>query len=130
MREIKFRAWDKEAKRMIIHEQDFIPLKVTNVGVLKLDPCMAEARWMIVDVNRFELMQYIGFPDKNGKEIYVNDIVNIEYDTVNGYGENVSNCKENVVVTWDYELLCQLQYDRAGIEIIGNIYENPELLEE
>ena len=38
MREIKFRAWVKDDKRMIVHEQEFIPLKVTSIGVFRLSP--------------------------------------------------------------------------------------------
>lgn len=131
MREIKFRAWDKEGKRMIVHEQEFIPLKVTSIGVFKLDPCIKENRWELIEGNRFELMQHTGLKDKNGTEIYEGDILLYSHKAV-------GKLKRAVVY----------KYGAFGIEgrvkgthimfgnilesereVIGNIYENKDLLE-
>lgn len=75
-REILFRVWDKEDKRMITHEQDFIPLKVTSIGVLRLNPHHVESFWEIMPIERFELMQSTGMQDATGNTIYEGDIVN------------------------------------------------------
>lgn len=84
MREIKFRVWDKEDKRIITHEQEFTPLKVTNIGVFKLDPCLKENRWILINKDRFEFMEYTGLNYRvNNKEIYECDIIkalNRNYD--------------------------------------------------
>ena len=106
-REIKFRAWDKEAHKMdnvIMLGEEFCSLKDTG-------------SW---DRNRLELMQYTGLKDSNGKEIWEGDIVRYEQFV----GE----------VVWDYSGL-MLKVSNViyaiwrGCEVIGNIYENPELLE-
>ena len=130
-REIKFRAWDKKDTRMIVHEQDFIPLKVTNIGVLRLDATSEEEKWTIVSGDRFELMQYTGLKDCRGKEIYEGDIVSTKYSDTNhvvkyfgynfyadGFYNSAFDCPGDLFSECDDE----------DIEVIGNIYENPELL--
>jgi uncharacterized phage protein (TIGR01671 family) len=132
MREIKFRAWDKKDKRMIVDKQGFIPLIVTNKSVFKLDPTSEKDRWIEIDKNRFELMQYTGLKDKNGKEIYEGDIIKsnshkpttFKIEFIEGGFCATQNDK-------DYPLDINHFYPSVGcmIEVIGNIYENPELLE-
>lgn len=122
-REIKFRAWDKETKSMI--------KEVWEIG-LKSN---YNQPWLIGDDKRtdnFELMQYTGLKDKDGKEIYEGDVVRIWADPkdYNGYkGHNYIG-----VVEWDEFILGFILSDGHGlndfefIEIVGNIYKNPELL--
>lgn len=109
MREIKFRAWNGETKKM------FYPRSVTF-------PTNTE-------IGSHVLMQYTGLKDKNGKEIYEGDIVEFKY----------ARCKELWIaeVRWciyGWSLLGKhtgwfgTKYFE-GCEVIGNIYENPELLE-
>ena len=126
---LKFRAWDKEFKEMV------------QVNALVLDEQVIKATYKngnIVkdDVKEYELMQSTGLFDKNGKEIFEGDILGIETD------EGILN----VNVFWDdkhalfmfeseihneKELLAELVEDNTyPFEIIGNIYENKELLEE
>ena len=82
--------------------------------------------------NYYDLMQYTGLKDKNGKEIYEGDIVEVSKDISAG---------KYRVQFWDNESAFMLIDDlkpksmRLGvwfcsnkIEVIGNIYENPELL--
>lgn len=127
MIEIKFRVWDKVDKRMIVHEQDFIPLKVTNIGVFKLDPLIEENRWILMEQDRFEIMQNTGLKDKKGRELYVGDIVKAykhnEYEFVR---EIIFSHGSFVFGNWWW---CEFLNIFRDVEVIGNIYENPELLE-
>jgi hypothetical protein len=103
MRPIKFRAWDK------LNENIFIPdLLEINNGALPNDPG-----------SPLIYMQYTGLKDKNGKEIYEGDIIN-----------DMGNAVRYEVV-WEgscWRYLNQVVRDNQFSEIIGNIYENPELI--
>ena len=118
MREIKFRAWDSANARMLqLHNISSKFSDIENMGFLDLP-----------------ILQYTGLKDKNGKEIYEGDIVNLIPD---GY------VKELATVEWDYDnaswVYCRISsleivhgskvYVKwKPVEVIGNIYENTELL--
>ena len=138
MRDIKFRAWDKE-KRVWISNGEIeysiseytltvIPNTIEHIGDSVHDYYVSK---------RFAVMQYTGLKDKNGVEIYEGDIVSLKglWINVAGLGE-----KENHQVEWNkettgwnpfanYDSDCGVYVEADGCEIIGNIYENPELLE-
>lgn len=97
---------------------------------------------MILDVegfyayDEFKLMQFTGLKDKNGKEIFEGDVVKYEvgrntyteevaYDK-NFAGFGVKDAKANVVFTFG-EIAEDISL--ISLEVIGNIYENHELLE-
>jgi len=134
MREIKFRAWDKgfqgeKGNKMITH--DFLPMQGKNnkIAFNKGDNNFKEVR----DYDRYVVMQYTGLKDKNGKGVYEGDIVSWwGGKMVNGTGKN-KECREEVI--YDSELT-RFKSKKTGIalaldsfEVIGNIYENPELME-
>ena len=120
MREIEFRFWDKVCKRMI-NPGDEKHLKIY------LNGCMAiEGVWCTSDI---ELMQYIGIEDAAGKEFYIGDIARFNN------GDTFQICKEEwlqVYVDWIGDPECEDQtrdlYRIGNATIIGNIYQNPELL--
>jgi hypothetical protein len=124
MRELKFRAWDKQDKRMIVDQQDFIPLLVTNKGVFRLNPHHQEPLWVLVEGDRFEIMQHLGMCDRTHKDLYMGDVIKSEcYETIG---------KKYVIddmASFNY-LAVDLALHMDDFEIIGNIHENPELLEE
>ena len=120
MREIKFMAWHKEKK--ILREV----LEISFSGgyvILAGFGSFGEIEAPIRDV---ELMQYAGLKDKNGVEIYEG------YITKDTYGTQIP-----MVVTWDdagfrrfgeHNGERYVGYVKDSCEVIGNIYENPELL--
>ena len=122
--EIKFRVWDVKNKKMIKSpcDSDFdIAIFLPNlVQVYKKNKQQEFLFGNYLNKN-FIFMLYIGAKDINGEEIYVGDIVK---QTVSG---------EIDVVSYDYDFLgfrpfFSVYEGYKVYEIIGNIYENPELL--
>lgn len=119
MREAKFRAWEKFLKQMIPVDNIDFEQKMINT----------ESAWRMFD--EIEIMQYTGLKDKNGKEIYEGDICNCrEYEC---FGKVEWNNEEAgfyfCVVMEGGGFEEEHLYDYVDeLEVIGNIYENPELL--
>lgn len=106
MRKIKFRAWNPRSKVMRLWKS----LKFETLDFLDHQQMLG---------GQYKLMQYTGLKDKNGKEIYGGDIVCGE----NAFGNKFTVDLEN------YGVMGHLQeFSTKDYEIIGNIYENPELL--
>ena len=126
MREIKFRAWDCDKNKMIYPtERQAITSVCTVITILTNKPIRGGFydSFKTYECNGY-LMQYTGLKDVNGKEIYEGDIVKeIHIDDDYLY--------DKVVVRWLDDYLCYNLSMNTGIlyEIIGNIYENPELSE-
>ena len=134
MRTIKFRAWDKEYEKMTYFDDedyDYRPPFVFRLDqVFKKDSNYDDYEdFKYNDVtDRVEVMQYTGLKDKNGAEIYEGDIVYIASED------------ENAFVLWDKKTARYIiqfkgwcaDFDNfygKDLEVIGNIYDNPNLLE-
>lgn len=117
MREIKFRAWDKINKKIIndvmVHFNG-LPAAINNDHMA---------------IN-YELMQYTGLKDKNGKKIYESDICIGLMDGGLDYTSVKFVVEYNIASFEDSYFHRPLMSEKQNLEVIGNIYENPELLEE
>ena len=117
MRTIKFRIWNKFLEKM------------SEPKKLCID---AELNAFYIDKpphHDFELMQFTGLEDKNAKEIYEGDIV-IAKETID-YNFKII-FKEGMFIGFnekceDFDTIYAQNFE--SFEVIGNIYENPELLE-
>ena len=129
MREIKFRAWIKKEEIMTYFEDEsYILNGDMSVDAFDYDKSNCknyfEPCYKTVDV---ELMQYTGLKDKNGVEIYEGDILQNVYDDDVGIIE-WSEEDAMFVLTID-NLETNFSNERSKHwEVIGNIYDNPELL--
>ena len=125
MREIKFRAWSFTNKKMYY--------RVLAGNTLTDDPCSSvysdeDNTWKNFDKHCGVLMQYTGLKDKNGKEIYQDDIVKDEFGQLRQIMWFQPECKF-IMATLKISPFHTdfVPWDIRDCEIIGNIYENPEL---
>ena len=126
MREIKFRCWDK-GRNCWLNEMDTYQ-QVVN-----------QARWNPEAGEYYVLMQYTGLHDKNGKLIYEGDIVKYKIPVHYDEQEKKEVIKKVRYTGGAFFPVLFMEYEFhdfddkpltiTDVEIIGNIYENPELLE-
>lgn len=128
MREIKFRAWVKDRKAIFeVISIDYVSKKVTYI---------VERTGHLLNIrhdkfNDVELMQYTGIKDKDNKEIYEGDIL-FESFGERYYKVVFENGSFRAEFKGDFE---EYSFDlidvvAQGCEVVGNIYENPELMED
>lgn len=122
MRIPKFRAWDKVNKEMI-KTVSIVDSYLNEVRFIDGEPMVS------MKFEDVELMQFTGLKDKNGAEIFEGDILQID-----GYESAYPvEWSDGVFYTTHYSdfspLYKVMECDGYRIKIIGNIYENPELLE-
>jgi uncharacterized phage protein (TIGR01671 family) len=127
-REIKFRAWDKELKMMVYSKEETGHIEYDTNTVDAINVMLNE------DDYGFEFMQYTGIKDKSGKEVCEGDIIEFRMNTYQGtYRGNViyeHGCfiVDYKIITGFKEYLYQTAQAEEKFEVIGNIYENKDLL--
>jgi len=118
MRPIKFRAWDKVNKCWLNPRQHW----------MKLIPDCIQGTTTKIGLEEIDLMQFTGLHDKNGKEIWEGDIFDYRGQRVIiEYVGDMFHCKSTKypnISDGNY----RLDTLRKECEVIGNIYENKELL--
>ena len=132
-REIKFRVWNNKAKQML-SSNDIAIMQTLNGKIYKLDVMGSNKESLSYfqnnDVsNDYDLMQFTGLRDRDGKEIYEGDI--IDHFALFGYlifengmfsisssaNTQFCNCKQPLAY-----------HNVKNMKVIGNIHQNPELL--
>lgn len=164
MREIKFRAWDNLENRWYEPTFEGYRGKIEEIMLSPRGRLTMRTMTKLLDEsmfpNRFDLMQYTGLHDKNGREIYEGDIV--RYHMTRSFGEHYDPVTLGFIGTdWDIDAdiigkvsiwpsngvmmtkivtndpdMFSKQYPvpkrwhvTQECEVIGNVFENPELLE-
>jgi len=138
MRTIEFRAWDKTNKKMV----DYFHISSLDGSVTVYnypmdyfeDQSLPEEA---IDHEDYELMQFTGLLDKNGTKIFEGDIVRISYED----DENISQVKYKAPMfvfensdghIWQPIFFSvdgySYEYKPEMCEVIGNIYQSPELI--
>jgi len=148
-RDIKFRAWHKHFKKFLV---DVVSIDFAR-GQVVLEVETADGLPPRYGIDGVILMQYTGLKDKNGKEIYEGDIVRcgasnfevkfglhvIEIESAQYYGETSDYFRaygyyitrgpgHGEVSLEEQASNTELENGRDFCQVIGNIYENPELL--
>ena len=115
MRDLKFRAWNGKS------------FAYYGIGM------------PIYNVNRFHVSEYTGMQDKNGKDIYENDIIHLEnWNEHQPYDSDLPVDEERIVFFKDgaFNLVsldginhCTMSYmNHKFAEVVGNIHQNPDVL--
>ena len=128
----KFRVWLEEENKMISPEDenaDCIFAYKQHGNLLKLvgdnEVIWARIGHTIYDKH---VMQCTGLKDKNGKLIYEGDIVKFKTELF-GKPKQIIWDECHYILKNTFIILCDMEIKQFGLEVIGNVYENKELLE-
>ena len=135
MRTLKFRAWDKTSNQMILFDESWLCEEYSSIcwgssgfpGIGNLPNSYGP---LGEDIKNYILMQYTGLKDNNGKEIYEGDVLSFRgQDILKVCWDKHHACwlGEYITNTSTMRDLFAFEWDKA--EVIGNVYENPELVE-
>ena len=127
MREIKFRAWDKEKEQMLYQDDTLITFESRYCSLEDV---------LYYKEEDFEIMQYTGLKDSEGQEIYEGDI----YQVINkDLGEDPAVCEivfeegqfkfKRIKGGFSFSENLSESEGKDKIKYLGNKYKNPELLE-
>jgi len=134
-REIKFKLWSKRdgwCGGFCVHQTGLISTCINAEIVEPQHMAVADAHWQdLSEQNDLILLQYTGLKDKNGKEIYEGDVIRVKslYET-----DEPVDCNAKVLFrdgsfrTDFHDSLLNMAGKNGEIEAIGNVYENPELI--
>ena len=122
----RFRAWHKTREELGEVER----IRFDDEGNVSTVLVIGKSFGANIYIDKIELMQSTGLKDKNGQEIFEGDILGTKDGLLNGvveYRSDLGMWTNSLIKYNNFERLCNVATSR---EIIGNIYENPELLED
>lgn len=141
--EPKFRCWDKENDRMIYPSTEGVCFELDDDGINILDVSGDYPEDHTFPAIDSVLMQSTGLKDKNGVEIFEADVVKVSDggNEEDSYTSVVKNYADEGYPAFDIEAPSSWYYesnvlstimggDYETIEVIGNVWENPNLLEQ
>ena len=127
MREFKMKAWLKKEKKMVAIigiDLNYQYIRYSDDGNLFKDD------YKIAEFKDIELLQFTGAKDKAGQEVYEADVIKFNDGIDDIYGL-ISYDDEDAVYCVSYENVTEHLSNMAGdFEIVGNIFENPNLHEQ
>lgn len=122
----KFRVWympEYDKPRMIYGAEKTYDYMYGEPEII-----LADCFGSLLDSKEYILMQCTGLKDKNGKLIYEGDIVKFKTELL-GKPKQIIWDECHYILKDTFIILCNMEIDQFGLEIIGNIYENKSLLE-
>ncbi|WP_336017602.1 YopX family protein [Fusobacterium polymorphum] len=127
MKELKIKAWLKKEKKMVsIIGIDF------NYEYIRYteDDNLFNSDYKVAEFKDIELLQFTGLKDNGGQELYEADVIKFNDGVDDIYGL-ISYDDEDGTYRVSYENITEHLSDREGdFEIVGNIFENPDLHEQ
>lgn len=118
MRKLKFKTWDMQKRRFV---GSFNLYEISSFTAYELNNIYLKAKEVV-------FLQYIGLEDKKGREIYEGDIIDAGHTKNYQVKQNKKTACFKLFFKNDFPVCCF--DDVHEIKVIGNIYENPELLED
>ncbi|MQQ32655.1 YopX family protein [Streptococcus mitis] len=131
----RYRVWVKTEKRIVFSDDilsiDYENKEIVTQQVYFVNGLPDDRDIYCYDFDEIELMQSTGLKDKNGKEIFEGDIVKMAKDVYSEptYYEVVRH-RGGAYRLESKQHGCELWLRHTDCEVVGNIYENPELLED